>query len=100
VKIIKLSRCHGDRFVPARFGPVGGLSQPRRDTADPKQSKKPYFYLFTFYSTPCDRAIFSIVEIYPIYNRKATLFQKNMPRPQNPPKNTKNRRKTILPYYK
>jgi hypothetical protein len=43
--------CHGDRFVPARFGhghpfchfsakwepPVGGLSQPRRDTADPNR---------------------------------------------------------------
>jgi hypothetical protein len=34
----KLSfRCHGDRIVPARFGPVGGLSQPSRDTADPNR---------------------------------------------------------------
>jgi hypothetical protein len=28
--------CHGDRLVSARFGPAGGLSQPRRDTVDPK----------------------------------------------------------------
>ena len=27
--------CHGNRFVSARFGPAGGLSQPRRDTVDP-----------------------------------------------------------------
>jgi hypothetical protein len=47
-----LFRCHGDRSVPARFGhgppfchlsakwepPVGGLSQPRRDAADPKNN--------------------------------------------------------------
>jgi hypothetical protein len=39
----QLNICHGDRFVPARFGPVGGLSQPRRDTADPKTLTIYYF---------------------------------------------------------
>ena len=41
-----LFRCHGDRFVPARFGPVGGLSQPRRDTADPRNID---YLLFSIY---------------------------------------------------
>jgi len=27
---------HGGRLALARLGSVGGLSQPRRDTADPK----------------------------------------------------------------
>jgi hypothetical protein len=31
--------CHGDRLVPAWIGPVGGLSQPRRDTVDPEETK-------------------------------------------------------------
>jgi hypothetical protein len=31
--------CHGDRLGSARFGFAGGLSQPRRDTADPKESE-------------------------------------------------------------
>jgi hypothetical protein len=50
--------CHGDRIVPARFGPVGGLSQPRRDTVDPKNIRP--------------RAI------YPIRKIKSTFFYKKI----------------------
>jgi hypothetical protein len=73
--------CHGDRLGSARFGFAGGLSQPRRDTADPKESEiqkvrnekpsllllsvsrgaqkllNPVFSLSTvFDSTPCGKA--------------------------------------------
>jgi len=61
--------CHGDRLSSARFGSAGGLSQPRRETVDPKRNQKlkiknnfPLtFYVFNFallisYATPCDRA--------------------------------------------
>jgi len=68
--------CHGDHLASARFGSVGGLSQPCRETADPKESVKSKkeksvflfplpFYFFLSCSTPCDRAI-SIAELYPI----------------------------------
>jgi hypothetical protein len=36
VSYFTLHACHGDRLVSARPGSVGGLSQPRRDSADPK----------------------------------------------------------------
>jgi hypothetical protein len=44
-------------------------------------------------ATPCDRAIFSIVEIYTIYNRKATIFIKKYAPPQNPPQKHEKRKK-------
>jgi hypothetical protein len=78
------------------------LSQPRRDTADPKKAKSLNFYLLTFtflfsFSTPCDRAIFSIAGIYPIYNRKATLFHKKYASPRkSAPKTPKKAEKPPL----
>jgi len=49
--------CHGDRLASARFGPAGGLSQPSRETADPR--KIDYYFSIAnsqFQATPCDRA--------------------------------------------
>jgi hypothetical protein len=103
-----LFRCHGDRFVPARFGPVGGLSRPRRDTANPKRFTI-YDYRITISivnhnskienhkATPCDRAIFSIVEIYSIYKAKSILFTKKLyTAPKIHYKNIKNEKNTAF----
>ncbi|MFX0212074.1 MAG: hypothetical protein ACFFDT_39240, partial [Candidatus Hodarchaeota archaeon] len=43
------------------------------------------FYLFTFFSTPCDRAIFSIAELYPIHKSKSILFYKKISPSKNQP---------------
>jgi hypothetical protein len=36
---LKTQKCHGDRLVTARLGPVGGLSRPRRVLPTPKKPK-------------------------------------------------------------
>jgi hypothetical protein len=70
--------------LPAKWEPpVGGLSQPRRDTADPE-----------IFSTPCDGAITNR-QIYPTRNSKSIFFYKKIyPAQKSTPKITKNQEKT------
>jgi hypothetical protein len=97
--------CHGDR-VPARFGPVGGLSQPRRDTADPKTLIIDYFLMIIVQghhrqppprrritnnqssfinnhskATPCDGAN-SKGSIVPLWESESRVFSKKCRRPR------------------
>jgi hypothetical protein len=84
------------------------LSQPRRDTADPRKSKNSKgksenlshlpdfaFLLLPFYLSFLPRATeLSIAELYPIHSSKSTLFTKKYYPVKNQPKNYKKQRKT------
>ncbi len=52
--------------MPARLGSTGGLSQPRRDTVDPKKRSH-------ILSTPCGEALF--LKIYRNYIFKSSFFK-------------------------
>jgi hypothetical protein len=69
--------CHGDRLVPARFGCVGGLSQPRRDAADPK------------YFRPRAMQRNQKGKYTKITNPNQHYLKKIFPPPKNPPQKTR-----------
>jgi len=61
------SVCHGDHLLSVRFGPAGGLSQPRRDTVDPKRRFRNPFY-------PMRQSFFQISKTIAYSNQLSNLF--------------------------
>jgi hypothetical protein len=64
--------------VGARFGPAGGLSQPRRDTADPKAIRP-----------RATEQFFNCWTIFDLRNQINPFLKENMPCPKIHTKNPK-----------
>jgi hypothetical protein len=75
------------------------LSQPRRDTADPKKAKSLIFYLLPFYFSFLPRATEQITKraLYqPTRANQQFFYEKIYPAQESTPKTPKNEEKRLL----